>query len=267
VNMDKELAGRTAIVTGAGAGIGAGIALALVNAGAAVLVADTDEAGAAATVTTIEKAGGRALAVKVDVTESAQVSAMVTTAIERLGGADILVNNAGIATTDMVETLDELAWRRVLDVNLTGPFLCAKTVLPYMRAKGWGRIVNISSVAAKRISFTAAASYTASKAGLLGFTRHLAYEVARDGINVNAICPGPTLTAMYERLADEKTRRERIGLVPQGRFMKPDDIGRATVMLCSSFSDAICGVALDVDGGSLLGWMPVDEYRVKRRRR
>ena len=267
MKMENELAGRAAIVTGAGAGIGASIALALAQAGAAVLVADVDETGAANTVTTIEKAGGRALAVRADVTESAQVTAMVNTAVERLGGADILVNNAGIATTELVENLDEVAWRRVLDVNLTGPFLCSRTVLPHMRAKGWGRIVNISSVAAKRISFTAAASYTASKAGLLGFTRHLAYEVARDGINVNAICPGPTLTPMYERNADEKTRRERIGMVPQGRWMKPDDIGRATVMLCSSWSDAICGVALDVDGGTLLGWMPVEEYRVKRRKR
>lgn len=267
MNMDKELAGRVAIVTGAGGGIGAAIALALSNAGAAVLIADVNETGAAATVTTIEKAGGRGLAVKTDVTESAQVRAMVMAAVERLGSADILVNNAGIATADLVESLDEDAWRRVLDVNLTGPFLCARAVLPYMRARGWGRIINISSVAAKRISFGAAASYTASKEGLLGFTRHLAYEVARDGINVNAICPGPTVTAMYERIADEKTHRDRLSLVPQGRFMKPDDIGRATVMLCSSLADAICGVALDVDGGILLGWMPVDEYRAKRRKR
>jgi len=267
VNMDKELAGRAAIVTGAGGGIGAAIAVALASAGASVLVADVDAAGASATVTMIEKAGGRALAVKTDVTESTQVRSMVLAAVERLGSADILVNNAGIATADLVESLDEDAWRRVLDVNLTGPFLCCRAVVPYMRARGWGRIVNISSVAAKRISFGAAASYTASKEGLLGFTRHLAYEVARDGINVNAICPGPTVTAMYEKIADEKTHRERLGLVPQGRFMKPEDIGRATVMLCSSLSDAICGVALDVDGGILLGWMPVEEYRAKRRKR
>lgn len=128
-------------------------------------------------------------------------------------------------------------------MNLTAPFLCARAVLPHMRARGWGRIVNIASVAAKRISFTAAASYTASKAGLVGFTRHLACEVARYGINVNAICPGPTLTPMYERNADEQTRRERIGMVPKGRWL-----------------------AIDVDGGSLLGWMPWEEYMTKRRR-
>jgi NAD(P)-dependent dehydrogenase (short-subunit alcohol dehydrogenase family) len=267
VKNAHELAGRVAIVTGAGGGIGAGIALTLAEAGAAVVIADQDEASAATSAAAIEKTGGRALAVTADVSDGAQVRTLVAAAVERLGGVDILVNNAGIATTSFVEDLDETAWRRVIDVNLTGPFLCAKAVLPHMRVRGWGRIVNISSVAAKRISFMAASSYTASKAGLLGFTRHLAYEVARDGINVNAICPGPTLTPMYEQNADEITRRERIGMVPKARWMTPDDIGRATVFLCSPAADAICGIALDVDGGSLLGWMPVDEYRKQRRRK
>lgn len=177
------------------------------------------------------------------------------------------MNNAGIATTELVEDLDEEKWRGVLDVNLTGPFLCCKAVLPHMRRKGWGRIVNVASVAAKRISFTGAASYTASKAGLLGFTRHLAYEVAPHGINVNAICPGPTMTPMYERNADEQTRRERIALVPKGRWLTPEDHGRVTVFLCSEAADALCGLAIEVDGGSLLGWMPWDRYMAKRRRK
>ena len=184
-----------------------------------------------------------------------------------LGAIDILVNNAGIATTELVEDLDEEKWRGVLDVNLTGPFLCCKAVLPYMRRKGWGRIVNVASVAAKRISFTGAAGHMASKAGLLGFTRHLAYEVAPHGINVNAICPGPTMTPMYERNADEETRRERIALVPKGRWLTPEDHGRVTVFLCSEAADALCGLAIDVDGGSLLGWMPLERYMAQRRRK
>ena len=192
---------------------------------------------------------------------------MVRQTVTDLGGVDILVNNAGIATTELIEDLDEETWRGVLDVNLTGPFLCGKAVLPYMRRKGWGRIVNVASVAAKRISFTGAASSTASKAGLLGFTRHLAYEVAPHGINVNAICPGPTMTPMYERNADEQTRRERIALVPKGRWLTPEDHGRVTVFLCSEAADALCGLAIDVDGGSLLGWMPWDRYMAKRRRK
>ncbi|MBI2525937.1 MAG: SDR family oxidoreductase [Candidatus Rokubacteria bacterium] len=264
---DQELSGRVAIVTGAGAGIGAGLAAALAGAGAAVAVADIDEAGAAATVRGIEETGGRALAVRVDVSDAGPVEDMVRRTAAAFGGVDVLVNNAGIATTELVEDLDEARWRRVLDVNLTGAFLCSKAVLPLMRAKGWGRIVNIASVAAKRISFTGAASYTASKAGLLGFTRHLAYEVAPYGINVNAICPGPTLTPMYERNADEQTRRERIAMVPKGRWITPGDLGRVTVFLCSEAADPLCGLALDVDGGSLLGWMPWETYMTKRRRR
>lgn len=264
---DGELSGRVAIVTGAGAGIGAGIAAALAEAGAAVAVADVDEKTAAATVRAIEGKGGRALGVEADVSDAGQVRDLVRTTTEALGGVDILVNNAGIATTELVEDLDEEAWRRVLDVNLTGPFLCSKAVLPLMREKRWGRIVNIASVAAKRISFTGAASYTASKAGLLGFTRHLAFEVAPYGINVNAICPGPTLTAMYARNADEPTRRERIAMVPKGRWITPDDHGRITVFLCSEAAEALCGLAIDVDGGSLLGWMPWESYMAKRKRK
>lgn len=263
----QELTGRVAIVTGAGAGIGAGIAAMLAEAGAAVAVADIDGEGAASTAKAIEKRGGRAITVTADVSDAREIDVMVRQTVTDLGGVDILVNNAGIATTELVEDLDEEKWRGVLDVNLTGPFLCCKAVLPHMRRKGWGRIVNVASVAAKRISFTGAASYTASKAGLLGFTRHLAYEVAPHGINVNAICPGPTMTPMYERNADEQTRRERIALVPKGRWLTPEDHGRVTVFLCSEAADALCGLAIDVDGGSLLGWMPWDRYMAKRRRK
>ena len=266
-SAEGTLAGRVAIVTGAGAGIGVGIAASLAAAGASVLVADVDEPGAASTARAIGERGGRAAAIRADVTDARQVGRMVEQAVETLGGVDILVNNAGIATTETVEDLTEAAWRRVVDVNLTGPFLCAKAVLPHMRARGWGRIVNVASVAAKRISFSAAASYTASKAGLLGFTRHLAYEVAPYGINVNAICPGPTLTPMYQRNADEQTRRERIAMVPKGRWITPGDHGHVVVFLCSAAADALCGLAIDVDGGSLLGWMPWEQYMAKRKRR
>jgi len=264
---DQELTGRVAIVTGAGAGIGAGIAAMLAEAGAAVTVADIDGESAASTAKVIEKRGGRAITVTADVSDAREIDAMVRQTVTDLGGLDILVNNAGIATTELVEDLDEEKWRGVLDVNLTGPFLCCKAVLPHMRRKGWGRIVNVASVAAKRISFMGAASYTASKAGLLGFTRHLAYEVAPHGINVNAICPGPTMTPMYERNADEETQRERIAMVPKGRWLTPEDHGRVTVFLCSEAADALCGLAIDVDGGSLLGWMPWDRYMAKRRRK
>ncbi len=187
---DQELTGRVAIVTGAGAGVGAGIAAMLAEAGAAVTVADLDGERAASTAKAIQRRGGRAITVTADVSDAHEIDALVRQTVTDLGGIDILVNNAGIATTELVEDLDEEKWRGVLDVNLTGPFLCCKAVLPHMRRKRWGRIVNVASVAAKRIR---------------GFTRHLAYEVAPHGINVNAICPGPTMTPMYERNADEQT--------------------------------------------------------------
>src|SRR6266446_1405495 len=135
---DQELTGRVAIVTGAGAGIGAGIAAMLAEAGAAVTVADIDGERAASTAKAIEKRGGRAITVTADVSEAHEIDALVRQTVTDLGGIDILVNNAGIATTELVEDLDEEKWRGVLDVNLTGPFLCCKAVLPYMRRKGWG---------------------------------------------------------------------------------------------------------------------------------
>ena len=133
---ERELSGRVAIVTGAGVGIGAGIAVALAEAGAAVAVADVDVGTAASTAHGIEAKGGRGLAVRVDVSDADQVRNMVERTAEAFGSVDILVNNAGIATTQLVEDLDEIAWRRVLEVNLTGAFLCSKAVLPLMREKG-----------------------------------------------------------------------------------------------------------------------------------
>ena len=263
-----ELSGRVAIVTGAGAGIGAGIARALAEAGAAVVVADIDAATAVSTARALENKGARAVGVAVDVTEGAQVRDMVQQAAAALGPADILVNNAGIATTQLVEDLDEIAWRRVLDVNLTGPFLCAKAVLPAMRERGWGRIVNIASVAAKRISFTGGGELhrVEGRAPRVHPTPRLRGR-ARTASTSTPSARGPTLTAMYERNADEETRRERVAMVPQGRFLTPEDLGRVAVFLCSEAADPLCGVAIDVDGGSLLGWMPWEKYMAKRRRK
>src|SRR5216683_5707913 len=138
---DQELTGRVAIVTGAGAGIGAGIAAMLAEAGAAVTAADLDGERAASTAKAIQRRGGRAITVTADVSDAHEIDALVCQTVTDLGGIDILVNNAGIATTELVEDLDEEKWRGVLDVNLTGPFLCCKAVLPHMRRKGWGRIV------------------------------------------------------------------------------------------------------------------------------
>jgi 2-dehydro-3-deoxy-L-rhamnonate dehydrogenase (NAD+) len=247
VNMDKELAGRAAIVTGAGGGIGAAIAVALASAGASVLVADVDAAGASATVTTIEKAGGRALAVKTDVTESAQVRSMALAAVERLGSADILVNNAGIATADLVESLDEDAWRRVLDVNLTGPFLCCRAVVPRMLEKDYGRIVNVASIAGKEGNPNAVA-YSASKAGVIALTKSLGKELASYDIAVNCITPAAAKTAIFDQMTQAHIDY-MLSKIPRARFVKVEEIAALAAWCASQDNSFTTGAVFDISGG------------------
>jgi len=264
--VDVNLNAKVAIVTGGSRGIGGAIVRELARHGARVAIGYLELAESAAGVTReVVAEGGEALAVQVDVTDSASVQAMMELCVNRWGRIDILINNAGVVSAEMVEDMPESAWRRVIDVNLTGPFLCCKAVLPVMLRQGYGKIVNVASVAGKRISYNGSAAYTASKAGLLAFTRHLAYEVAPKGINVNAICPGPTLTRMTERLASPKMLRERERLVPKNRLGTPEDHANAVLFLVSDFADYVCGTAIDVDGGSLLGWYDVETYRARRR--
>jgi len=244
----------TVLVTGAARGIGLETARLFLRAGWRVLALDKDFSGFP--LQDIPR-------VEFDLKAVGEIPAL----IKRLGEIHVLINNAATLYCHPHDAFPEADALEILAVNLRAPVALIEALAPQMRARRAGRIVNVASVAAKRISFTAAASYTASKAGLLGFTRHLAYEVAPYGINVNAICPGPTLTPMYERNADEQTRRERIAMVPKGRWITPADHGRVVVFLCSASADALCGLAVDVDGGSLLGWMPWAHYMTKRKRK
>lgn len=258
-----EFGGRTAIVTGAGQGIGKEIARELAEAHATVVIADLNADQAEATAQEFRDAGSDAIAFGVDITVESEVAELMEFAARRQG-IDILVNCAGISTTRIIAETDVDSWRRVLEVNLTGPFITCRAVLPYMRANGGGKIVNIASIAAKRISANAAASYTASKSGLVGFTRHLAYEAAADGINANVVCPGPVLSPMLERTATPETIAAREASVPSLRISRPEDQARAVLFLCSDAADMINGVAVDVDGGALLGWYDPQSYFEKR---
>jgi NAD(P)-dependent dehydrogenase (short-subunit alcohol dehydrogenase family) len=262
--LSPQFAGRTAIVTGAARGIGRAIAEALAAQGAAVVVADIDSAGSETAAAEIGATGAQAAGFAVDVADEEGVDRLVSFACSLHGGVDILVNNAATTSATVIEETAPASWRNVMDVNLTGPFLCSRAVLPHMRARRRGKIVNIASVAAKRISFNSGASYTASKAGLLAFTRHLAYEAAPDGINVNAVCPGPVLTTMSESVTAASVLAERRSSIPAGRLPTAADQAAAVVYLASSAADMVFGQAIDVDGGALLGWYDTATYFDRR---
>lgn len=251
-----ELRGKTAIVTGSGRGIGEGIALAFAREGANVVVNARKESGAAAVAARIKELGGNAIAVGADVSKLLEIEAMVAAAKKAFGTVDILVNNAGIESTpSLAKDLTEEQWDHVLAVNLKGPFLCCKAVIPLMIEQGRGKIINIASTAGLRMTFFGSADYTSSKHGLIGLSQHLAWELADHQINVNVICPGGVLTPLAEKsttpeFREKMTRR----LVPMGRFCTIDEIGQAAVFFASARSDIITGQVMAVDGGLLTGF-------------
>jgi 3-oxoacyl-[acyl-carrier protein] reductase len=269
--LEIDLSGRVALVTGGSRGLGREDALTLGRAGADVVIADIQvesDAGedaerygplaqvarsqglvyAEATAKEISAMGRRAAAVKCDVTERGQVEAAVSRAVQEFGAVDILVNNAG--TLDHVGQLPDQTpelWDRDLQVNLTGAFNCAQAVWPHMKERGWGRIVNMASVAGTLGGF-GQASYSTTKAGLLGLTRTLALEGARHGITCNAIVPGLIGTEAFH-FGNSEMNERMVRRTAMRRAGEPQDVANAIAFLCSDLASYITGVALNVSGG------------------
>lgn len=247
-----EFEGKVAIVTGAGSGLGRAISLRLARGSAHVVVNDVSSAGAESTVAQIKELGGEAVAVQGDVTRSQDVKRMVDTAVKRYGDVHILVNNAGIIFPTHVFDLEEEEWDRVIEVNLKGTYLCARAVLPAMRKAGWGRIVNMSSKAGRSSSTIGGAHYTASKAAVLGFTRHLAREEAQHGITVNAVCPGLIDTEMVRSTIGIEKALSYAPRFPIARLGQPEEVADLVAFLASERASYITGASADINGGDLM---------------
>ena len=246
--MPGRLQDRTAIVTGGVGGIGLATARRFAEEGAKVVVVDLDDEKGAAVAAEL---GG--LYVRCDVTDAEQVDAMVARTIEAYGSVDIAFNNAGISPPDDDSILDTglEAWRRVQEVNLTSVYLCCKAVLPQMRAQGRGSIINTASFVAVMGAATSQISYTASKGGVLAMSRELGVQFAREGIRVNALCPGPVDTPLLRELFSKDPERaaRRLVHIPMGRFADASEIANALLFLASDESSFITASTFLVDGG------------------
>lgn len=249
--MNLSLDGKTAIVTGAGRGgrgIGAAIAIALASAGADVVItARTNIADAEAVADAVNALGRKGYALTCDVSDAVSVEAMVQKSHELLGRVDILVNNAGITKDGLLLRMDESAWDTVLDTNLKGTFLCSRAASKIMLKQKSGRIINITSIMGQ-IGNPGQANYSASKAGMIGFTRTVARELGSRGITVNAVAPGFIKTQMTDDMT-ETARAEILKKVPLARLGTPDDVGAAVAFLASDAASYITGQVLTVDGG------------------
>jgi len=247
-----KLANRTAIVTGAGGGIGHAIALAMAKEGANVVVSDIRQADCQQVTSEIKEQNGQAIAIKCDITKTGEVERMVSGAISEFGKVDILANCAGaISYTPLLEVTDE-DWDKILNVNLKGPFICARAVAKNMIQNKWGRIINIASISTGGgrgvgLAFPLTVPYTASKGGIIALTKALALDLTPAGINVNAICPG-VIDDSSLTMGDTAQMLRRI---PKARIGRPAEVANLAVFLASEEADYISGAAVVIDGGWL----------------
>lgn len=248
VDLRQRLADRVVVVTGGGSGIGLAAVRRLAAEGARVVVADVDVDAGAAAAKEVE-----GLFVPVDVSSEPEVEEMFRTAFQTFGAVDVAFNNAGISPVEdgSVVATDLEVWRRVQDVNLTSVFLCCKHAVPYMQRGGRGSIVNTASFVAVMGAATSQISYTASKGGVVALSRELGVQFAREGIRVNALCPGPVNTDLLRELfaKDPEQAARRLVHVPLGRFAEPEEIAAAVAFLASDDASFITASTFLVDGG------------------
>ena len=243
-----DLKDKVAIVTGSARGIGQAIALKLAESGADIVVSDI--AGAGTVAEEIKAMGRRSLAVTADVSSKEDVAALVDKAVSALGRVDILVNNAGITRDQLLLRMSDEDWDSVLSVDLKSAFLCTRAVLRHMVKQRWGRIINISSIVGI-VGNAGQANYASAKAGIIGFTRAVAKEVASRGITANAIAPGFIDTEMTRRLPEQQ-REEAKKQIPLGYLGTPRDVAEAVAFLASEEARYITGQVLGVDGGGII---------------
>lgn len=246
-----ELEGKVAIVTGSAQGLGKAIALTLAREGAQVVISDLNLKGAEDVAREIEALGQKGIALEIDVCKKQDVEAMVKKTLSRFGQIDILVNNAGISSSTPIVDIEEQEWDRILSVNLKGTFLCSQSVFKEMIKKRHGKIVNIASAAAKIGGLVVGAHYSASKAGVICFTKSLALQAAPYKINVNAVCPGPQDTGITKSWSEDENIAFK-NKIPWKEYGKPQDVAEGVLFLISDRARYITGEILDINGGLIM---------------